>query len=69
MRIKFTTTVITSALGTRVSGDIADVSPELAKHLVEECKGAKYLDVVDASAEEVASVEAEETKPRRKAKK
>jgi hypothetical protein len=61
MRIKFTTTVITSALGTRMSGDIADVSPELAKHLVEECKGAKYLDAVTQEEPQV-----EESKPKRK---
>jgi hypothetical protein len=62
MRIKFTTTVVTSALGTRVSGVIADVSPELAKHLVEECKGAKYLDAAAEPAAETVQ------KPRRKAK-
>jgi hypothetical protein len=65
MRIKFTTTVVTSALGTRVSGDIADVSPELAKHLVEECKGAKYLEAVAAPVEQEVVAE---PKTRRKGK-
>lgn len=43
--VKIRTTVVTSQYGTLVNGDILRTSPEFARHLVEECKGATYLEV------------------------
>ncbi len=45
VRVEITAgTVATSQYGSLVAGDVLRTSPEFARHLVEDCKAAKYLD-------------------------
>jgi hypothetical protein len=45
MKIKFTAQGANSMFGGFSSGDVANLSDALARHLVEEAKVAKYIDV------------------------
>jgi hypothetical protein len=51
VQIKFTTHGADSLFGGFGPGDTARVSPELAKHFVEVCKCAKYLEKPAVQAE------------------
>ncbi len=51
IQIKFTTHGADSLFGGFGPGDIARVSPELAKHFVEVCKCAKYMEKPAIQAE------------------
>ena len=44
MQVKFTTNGANSAFGGFCAGDTLRCSPEMAKHLVEEIKCARYMD-------------------------
>lgn len=43
VQVQITTTAVTSRYGTLVSGDILRTDAEFARHLVEDCKAAKYV--------------------------
>lgn len=43
--VKITSTVITQHYGVLSSGDILRTDETFARHLVEECRAAKYMDV------------------------
>ena len=60
VRVKIKGTVITAQYGTLTSGQILRTNAEFAKHLVEQCNAAEYMDVVDPEAEAKAKAEAEE---------
>lgn len=63
--VRIITTVVTSQYGTLVNGDILRTSPEFARHLVEECKGAKYLE----AQPEMPWPDEVQAKPKRRSKK
>lgn len=60
MQVKFITNGANSAFGGFTAGDTLRCSPEMAKHLVEEVKCARYMEATPVVAEAVA-----EDKPRR----
>lgn len=43
-QIKITNTVVTPQYGSLSNGDVLRTTPAFAKHLVESCKAAKYLE-------------------------
>ena len=43
VQVQITTTAVTARYGTLVSGDILRTDAEFARHLVEDCKAAKYI--------------------------
>lgn len=59
VQVQITTTAVTSRYGTLVSGDILRTGAEFARHLVEDCKAAKYV---------TAPAPADADKPARKKK-
>lgn len=63
-RIKITGTAITATHGTLVAGDILNLSDEFAAHLVNDCKVAEYLDMIEPT--ETKQPETPETKKSRK---
>lgn len=66
VQIKFIVSGACSAVGGFAPGDIARIPADLAKHLVEEAKCAKYVEA-PAKAEPAAVVEAApEVEPQRK---
>ncbi|HQR84528.1 MAG: hypothetical protein B7Y05_08700 [Polynucleobacter sp. 24-46-87] len=65
--VKITNTVVTSQYGTLESGDILRTNPAFAKHLVEECKAAKFIEN-PPSIEPTETVQKTVTKVKRKGK-
>lgn len=63
VRVKITATVITARYGALSPGDVLNTDLPFAKHLVDDCKAARF---VDAVATESTSKPAR--KPARKAK-
>lgn len=59
VQVQITTTAVTSRYGTLVYGDILRTDAEFARHLVEDCKAAKFV---------TASAPADADKPARKKK-
>ena len=49
VQVQITTTAVTARYGTLVSGDILRTDAEFARHLVEDCKAAKYTTSPDAA--------------------
>ena len=45
--IKITNTVVTPQYGSLSNGDVLRTTPAFAKHLVEQCKAAKYLEKIE----------------------
>lgn len=57
VQVRIKGTVVTQRYGTLSSGDVLRTDAEFAKHLVEDCSAAEYLDKVSAPK----AVEAEPT--------
>lgn len=51
VKVKIKGTVVTAQYGTLTSGEILRTSGEFAKHLVEQCNAAEYLDNKQAGSE------------------
>lgn len=63
VRVKITNTVITSRYGALSPGDMLNTDLAFAKHLVDDCKAAKF---VDAKPVDIPSEPAKQKKGRRK---
>lgn len=63
VQVKFTTFGSCTAIGGFAPGDIARVSPDMAKHLVEEARCAKY---VEQPKPQASAPIAEEPQPRKR---
>lgn len=46
-QIRITNTVVTPQYGSLSNGDVLRTNPAFAKHLVEQCKAAKYLESIE----------------------
>lgn len=64
VRVKITATVITQRYGTLGPGDMLNTDLAFAKHLVDDCRAAKFVDSAAAKTDEPQT-----RKPANKAKK
>lgn len=50
-QVKITNTVVTSQYGSLSNGDVLRTTPAFAKHLVEQCKVATYMEAPEIKTE------------------
>ena len=56
VQVQITTTAVTSCYGTLVSGAILRTDPTFARHLVEDCNAAEYIDAQPAATDQALAV-------------